>query len=58
MREIRDSIVHGLVGVVGLAFGILSGIALVIAAVIPASLGLLAFAAAPLRALVEHLQRP
>gem|GEM_PF-6152790 len=43
--------------VVGGAFGVLSAVALAIAAVIPAILGVLAFVLSPLRALFERVQR-
>ena len=56
MRNLRDSAVHAVMGAVGLAFGVLSALALAIAALIPAALGLLAFLATPLRALLERLR--
>ncbi len=56
MRGIRDAVTHAVLGALGLVFGALSGIAMVIAAIIPALLGLLAFVLSPLRALVERLR--
>ncbi|MGA2011091.1 MAG: hypothetical protein ABSH51_11280 [Solirubrobacteraceae bacterium] len=58
MRRLRDSLTHALVGAVGLIFGALSAIALAVAAIVPAALGLLAFLLAPFRALVDRLRRP
>jgi hypothetical protein len=56
VRGIRDGLVHGVLGAVGIVCGVLSGIALAIAAVIPAMLGMLAFALSPLRALSDRLR--
>jgi hypothetical protein len=57
MARLRDAIAHGVMGAIGVLFGILSAIALGFAAVIPPILGLLALLASPVRALVERLRR-
>jgi hypothetical protein len=46
-----------LLGAIGFVFGVLSAVALAVAAVIPALLGMLAFALSPLRALFERMRR-
>lgn len=56
VRTVRDSAAHVIVGAVGIVFGLLGGVALVVAAVIPAALGLLAFLASPFRAIIERLR--
>jgi hypothetical protein len=56
VRTIRDTIVQGVLGTFGIIFGLLSAIALVVAAFVPALLGLLAFLLSPLRALFERLR--
>ncbi|HZE04677.1 MAG TPA: hypothetical protein VE127_05600 [Solirubrobacteraceae bacterium] len=56
MRTVRDSLAHALIGAVGLLFGVLSAIALAVAALVPPALGLLAFLASPIRALIERLR--
>ena len=58
MRRVTDLGAHGVMGLVGVVFGALSMVALAIAAVIPAALGLLAFVVAPVRVLVDRLRRP
>ena len=56
MRGIRDGVVHGVLGTIGIVCGVLSFVALAVAAVIPALLGMLAFALSPLRALGDRLR--
>lgn len=56
MRGIRDAVTHAVLGAVGLVFGALGALALAIAAIVPALLGLLAFVFSPLRALVDRLR--
>ena len=56
MRNLRDSALHTVLGGLGLLFGVLSAVALAAAALIPAALGLLAFLASPVRALLERLR--
>jgi hypothetical protein len=56
MRGIRDAVMHAVLGAVGLVIGTLSGVALAIAAIVPAALGLLAFLLSPFRALVDRLR--
>jgi len=56
MRRVRESILHATFGVVGLVSGTLSAIAVTIAAIVGASLGLLAFLLSPVRAIVELLR--
>ena len=58
MRSLTALLAHSVMGLVGLIFGALSAVALAIAAVIPAALGLLAFVFAPLRTLRDRLRRP
>jgi hypothetical protein len=58
MHAIRDTLVRGVMGVLGIVFGTLSAVALVIAAIVPAILGLLAFVFSPVRALVDRVRRP
>jgi len=57
VRALRDSVVQAVVGTIGIGFGLLSAIALAMAALIPALLGLLAFVLSPLRALLERIRR-
>jgi hypothetical protein len=45
-------------GIVGIVCGVLSVVALAIAAVVPPILGLIALALTPVRALVERIGRP
>jgi hypothetical protein len=56
VRLIRDAVVHGVLGAVGIVCGVLSFVALAVAAVIPAMLGMLASALSPLRALSDRLR--
>ena len=56
MRGIRDAVMHAALGAVGLVLGTLSAIALAIAAIVSATLGLLAFLLSPFRALVDRLR--
>ncbi len=56
MRGVREGIAHAVLGAVGLVFGTLSAIAMTIAAIGAALLGLLAFLLSPFRALVERLR--
>lgn len=58
MQVIREGAVRGLGGLVGVVCGALGAVALGIAALVPAILGLLAFAFSPLRAAVDRLRRP
>jgi hypothetical protein len=58
VRVIREAAVRGLGGVVGVTCGALGAVALAVAAVVPAILGLLAFVFSPLRAAVDRLRQP
>jgi hypothetical protein len=58
MRLVRDALAQTVMGVVGIVFGVLSAVALAVAAAIPPLLGLLAFVLSPLRALLDLLRRP
>ncbi len=58
MKPIRDLVVRALMGVVGAVFGVLSVLALAIAASIPPIFGLLSVLFAPIRAFVDWLRRP
>ena len=54
----RDAIVGGVMGVIGLVCGVLSLVALAIAAALPPIVGLVALILSPLRELVDRLMRP
>ncbi len=56
VRTLLGRLAHSVVGAVGLVFAMLSTAALAVAAIIPAALGLLAFLASPVRALVNRLR--
>jgi hypothetical protein len=58
VKALRDAVIHAVLGVAGLLFGVLSAAALGIAAVIPPILGMLALLFSPLRALVDRFRRP
>ena len=58
MRALRERAVHGVLGALGALFGILAAIGLLVAAFVPALLGLLAFMLSPLRAMYERLRGP
>ena len=58
MRAVRDALAGAIMGIVGLVFGILSGVALAIAAAVPPIFGLFAVLLLPLRVLVERVRRP
>ncbi len=58
MSAVRDKFVHGLMGTVGVVFGILAAVGLAVAAIVPAILGLLAFLISPLRAIVRRVLHP
>lgn len=58
MRRVIDLLAHGTMGLVGIVVGALSAVALAIAAIISAGLGLLAFLSSPARALVDRLRHP
>jgi hypothetical protein len=57
VRRIRDRLLEGVLGVVGLLAGVASAVALLLAAALPPIIGVLAVATAPVRALLERLQR-
>jgi hypothetical protein len=56
MRDLRDALMHGVLGAVGAVSATLSGIALGIAAVISALIGMLSFVLSPLRALLDRVR--
>ncbi len=56
VRAIRDGLTHAVLGALGLMFGALGAVAMTIAAIVPATLGLLAFLLSPIRALVDRLR--
>lgn len=57
MSDLRDMLAHAVMGAVGIVLGILSAVALALAAIVPALLGLLAFMLSPLRAIVQRVLR-
>ena len=56
MKALRDLLVHGAMGLVGIVSGLLSMIAFAIAAFAAAFLGGLAVAAAPLRMIADRFR--
>jgi hypothetical protein len=56
VRAVRDSVIQAVVGTLGIIFGFLSAVALALAALIPAILGVLAIVLSPLRALLERVR--
>jgi hypothetical protein len=56
VRRVVQTAAHGIMGVVGLVFGVLSAVALAVAALVPAALGLLAFILSPLRGLIDRVR--
>lgn len=56
MKALRDLLVHGMMGLVGIVSGLLSMIALAIAAFVAAVIGGVAVAFAPLRVLADRLR--
>jgi predicted Co/Zn/Cd cation transporter (cation efflux family) len=58
VQAIREAVVRGLGGLVGVVCGALGVVALGVAALVPAILGLLAFVFSPLRAAVDRVRRP
>lgn len=56
MRATREALAQAVLGTLGAVFGVLSGIALALAAFVPALLGLLAFVLSPLRALADRVR--
>lgn len=58
MRSLREQIAHVVLGLFGAVAGVLSGIAMALAAVIPPIIGLFAVLLYPLRVLLDWLRRP
>jgi hypothetical protein len=58
VRVIREGVVRIAGTVIGVVCGSLGAVALLIAAIVPALLGLLALILSPLRAAVERFRRP
>lgn len=56
MRAVRDGVAQAVFGTLGVVCGLLSALALAVAALIPPILGLLAFLLVPLRVLIERLR--
>ncbi len=56
MRALGEGAIHAVMSVVGAVFGVLSVVALGVAAVVPAALGMLAFAFSPFRAALDRLR--
>jgi hypothetical protein len=58
VRVIREGVVRGAGVVIGVVCGSLGALAVLVATIVPALLGLLAVVFVPLRAVVERLRRP
>lgn len=58
MTEVREKLAAGPIWAVGALFGVLSTIALALAAAVPAILGLIALILSPVRALWRRSGRP